>query len=105
MRFAREQTIATSDRASEDEHWERTLETDFGKLGVEDADEFFRLCTLRYMPVPRERKSDYRWLRYQRAEKLKEWAPEDHRALLNAHADAQLERRPTAREMRRFRQR
>jgi hypothetical protein len=109
-RVARE--IEAEERILESQHWKRRLEVDFGKLGIEGEDEFLRLCAPRFMPVPRERRSDYRWLHYRRAEKLKEWSQEDHQAMLNADADAALAKRiapkgkrSNASEMRRFRQR
>lgn len=98
--------IDTSDRVSEDQRWQLKLENDdFVKIGVRTYDEFFELCALRFMPPPQARRTDYRWLHYQRAESLKRWSQEDNQALLALHGDTRPERRATAREMRRFRQR
>ena len=96
---------------SEAEHWRQRLEIDFVKMGVEDADELFRLCELRRRPVPEARRTDYAWLHYMRAEFLKRWAQEDNRALLDAQKPAQSslaprkKRRSNFAELQRIRQR
>jgi len=80
--------IELSDRAvrppnDEQERWRLKLEIDdFMKIGVETYDEFFHLCALRDRGVSQARRTDYRWLHYQRGEFLKQWSPEDNRARL-----------------------
>ncbi|MGA7911179.1 MAG: hypothetical protein WCC30_06490 [Candidatus Dormiibacterota bacterium] len=69
--------------ASEAEHWHERLKVDFVKIGVAGRKEFLKLCALRLQSVPDERRTDYRWLHYERAEFLKQWAQEDNRALLD----------------------
>ena len=83
--------IVSSDRAvrldvdDEQEQWRFKLEIDdFAKIGVESYEEFFKLCGLRWRGVPHARRTDYRWLHYQRAEFLKQWSQEDNRERLDA---------------------
>jgi hypothetical protein len=77
--------FVTPHEQAEQERWRIKLEEeDFFKIGVESYDEFFELCALRWHGVPKARRTDYRWLHYQRAEFLKQWSAEDNRARLDA---------------------
>lgn len=90
-------TDVDRDEQAEQERWRLKLENDdFVKIGVETYDEFFELCALRWHGVPRARRTDYRWLHYQRAEFLKQWSQVDNRERLDAPKAKQWT--PTARK-------